>query len=105
MNEHIRLKRTKNVKGGVHNKQLQEITNHNKYSLLMKQFILSCVLSVTAIAPSQAQQANSQLPVYLDQTQPVEQRIDDAISRMTLAEKILILNSPTKTRCSVPISR
>ena len=52
----------------------------------MKQFILSCVLSVAAIAPSQAQQTTRQLPVYLDQTKPVEQRIDDAISRMTLAE-------------------
>ena len=46
----------------------------------MKQFILSCVLSVAAIAPSQAQQTTRRLPVYLDQTKPVEQRIDDAIS-------------------------
>lgn len=62
----------------------------------MKQFILSCVLSVAAIAPSQAQQANRQLPVYLDQTKPVEQRIDDAISRMTLAEKIRIIHAQSK---------
>ena len=59
----------------------------------MKQFILSCVLSVAAIAPSQAQQTTRQLPVYLDQTKPVEQRIDDAISRMTLAEKIRIIHA------------
>ena len=62
----------------------------------MKQFILSCVLSVAAIAPSQAQQANRQLPIYLDQTKPVEQRIDDAISRMTLAEKIRIIHAQSK---------
>ena len=35
----------------------------------MKQFILSCVLSVAAIAPSQAQQTTRQLPVYLDTDQ------------------------------------
>ena len=62
----------------------------------MKQFILSCVLSVAAIAPSKAQQTTRQLPVYLDQTKPVEQRIDDAISRMTLAEKIRIIHAQSK---------
>ena len=62
----------------------------------MKQFILSCVLSVAAIAPSQAQQTTRQLPVYFDQTKPVEQRIDDAISRMTLAEKIRIIHAQSK---------
>ena len=62
----------------------------------MKQFILSCVLSVAAIAPSQAQQTTRRLPVYLDQTKPVEQRIDDAISRMTLAEKIRIIHAQSK---------
>lgn len=62
----------------------------------MKQFILSCVLSVAAIAPSQAQQTTRQLPVYLDQSKPVEQRIDDAISRMTLAEKIRIIHAQSK---------
>ena len=62
----------------------------------MKQFILSCVLSAAAIAPSQAQQTTRQLPVYLDQTKPVEQRIDDAISRMTLAEKIRIIHAQSK---------
>ena len=62
----------------------------------MKQFILSCVVSVAAIAPSQAQQTTRQLPVYLDQTKPVEQRIDDAISRMTLAEKIRIIHAQSK---------
>ena len=67
----------------------------------MKQFILSCVLSVAAIAPSQAQQTTRQLPVYLDQTKPVEQRIDDAISRMTLAEKIRIIHAQSKSMSSV----
>ena len=59
----------------------------------MKHFILSCVLSVASIATTNAQQ---QLPVYLDNTKPVEQRIDDAIARMTLAEKIRIIHAQSK---------
>ena len=61
----------------------------------MKHFILSCALSMAAIATSSAQQTG-QLPVYLDNTKPVEQRIDDAISRMTLQEKIRIIHAQSK---------
>jgi len=39
-------------------------------------------------------QAGSQLPVYLDPKRPVEERIDDLMSRMTLKEKIGQLNLP-----------
>lgn len=41
-----------------------------------------------------AQQAPA-LPIYLDHDQPVEQRIDDVISRMTLKEKVGQLNLPS----------
>ena len=58
----------------------------------MKQLALSCVLSLTTIFSVQAQQ----LPVYLDDTKPVEQRIDDAISRMTLQEKIRVIHAQSK---------
>ena len=61
----------------------------------MKHFILSCALSMAAIATSSAQQTG-QLPVYLDNTKPVEQRIDDAIVRMTLQEKIRIIHAQSK---------
>ena len=61
----------------------------------MKQLILSCVLSAVAFT-SQAQQTASRLPIYLDQTKLEEQRIDDAISRMTLAEKIRIIHAQSK---------
>ena len=61
----------------------------------MKHFILSCALSMAAIATSSAQQTG-QLPVYLDNTKPVEQRIDDAIARMTLQEKIRIIHAQSK---------
>lgn len=63
----------------------------------MKHFILSCVLSAAAIAPTYAQQTSAtKLPVYLDNTKPVEQRIDDAIARMTLQEKIRIIHAQSK---------
>ena len=62
----------------------------------MKQLILSCILSAVAFATSQAQQTTNRLPIYIDQTKSEEQRIDDAISRMTLAEKIRIIHAQSK---------
>ncbi len=40
--------------------------------------------------------AFAQVPVYLDETKPVEQRIDDALRRMTLDEKIAIIHAQSK---------
>ena len=62
----------------------------------MKQLILSCILSAVAFATSQAQQTTNRLPIYLDLTKSEEQRIDDAISRMTLAEKNRIIHAQSK---------
>ena len=59
----------------------------------MKHLILSCVLSLAAVTTTQAQQ---QLPIYLDNTKSVEQRIDDALSRMTLQEKVRIIHAQSK---------
>ena len=59
----------------------------------MKHLILSCVLSLAAVTTTQAQQ---QLPIYLDNSKTIEQRIDDAISRMTLQEKIRIIHAQSK---------
>jgi len=36
------------------------------------------------------------VPVYLDESKPVEQRIDDALSRMTLDEKIAVIHAQSK---------
>ena len=38
----------------------------------------------------------AQTPVYLDETKPLEQRIDDALSRMTLDEKIAVIHAQSK---------
>ncbi len=40
--------------------------------------------------------AAQQLPLYLDTTQPIEQRIEDALGRMTLREKIGIIHAQSK---------
>ena len=54
----------------------------------MKKLAMS-VLLLSATASAQAQS----LPVYLDETKPIEQRIDDALSRMTLDEKIAVIHA------------
>jgi len=50
------------------------------------------------------EQAVSQTSLYFDPTQPVENRIDDLISRMTLEEKAMALfhNAPANERLGIP---
>ena len=38
----------------------------------------------------------AQTPVYLDESKPMEQRIDDALARMTLDEKIAVIHAQSK---------
>ena len=38
----------------------------------------------------------AQTPVYLDESKPLEQRIDDALARMTLDEKIAVIHAQSK---------
>ena len=57
----------------------------------MKHFLTTCIVAAFTLTAS-AQQT----PVYLDETKPVEQRIDDAISRMTLQEKIRVIHAQSK---------
>ena len=38
----------------------------------------------------------AQTPVYLDESKPMEQRIDDALTRMTLDEKIAVIHAQSK---------
>ena len=64
----------------------------------MKQFIttlarfVACLCALVSVSPAQAQS----LPVYLDETKSVEQRIEDALSRMTLDEKIAVIHAQSK---------
>ena len=62
----------------------------------MKHLIMTCVLCASAMTTTMAQLSQQQLPLYLDQSKPMEQRIDDAIARMTLQEKIRIIHAQSK---------
>ena len=52
------------------------------------------ILTLLLLGVSVGSQA--QLPVYLDESKPLEQRIDDALSRMTLDEKIAVIHAQSK---------
>ena len=68
----------------------------------MKQhFAIAFAFMLTAFSPAaQAQKhccgSKTALPVYLDDTKNIEQRVEDALSRMTLDEKIGVLTSSLK---------
>ncbi|MCT4119028.1 glycoside hydrolase family 3 C-terminal domain-containing protein [Elizabethkingia anophelis] len=60
---------------------------------MLKRIILASLISL--LAPG-LQAQNKQVPAYLDASKPVEQRIEDALSRMTLEEKIAMLHAQSK---------
>ena len=53
------------------------------------------VISILLFGASASTRAQS-LPIYLDESKLVEQRIDDALSRMTLNEKIAVIHAQSK---------
>ncbi|MDE6224605.1 MAG: glycoside hydrolase family 3 C-terminal domain-containing protein [Muribaculaceae bacterium] len=48
--------------------------------------------TLTAVTLSAA----AQTPIYLDNTKPIDERVNDALSRMTIAEKIAIIHAQSK---------
>ncbi|MBR2063753.1 MAG: glycoside hydrolase family 3 C-terminal domain-containing protein [Bacteroidales bacterium] len=54
------------------------------------------LLSISVLAASCCQSPKSEGPVYLDDSQPIEARVEDALSRMTLEEKVKILHAQSK---------
>lgn len=69
----------------------------------IKQFLV-----VTAMMTMFSAVAQTQTPVYLDKTKPIEERIEDALSRMTLEEKVAMchaqgkFSSPGVPRLGIP---
>lgn len=57
----------------------------------MKRIIALGMFSLVLGLSSQAQ-----TPVYLDDTKPIEERIEDALSRMTLEEKVAMIHAQSK---------
>src|SRR5690349_3094949 len=65
----------------------------------------SALIAGLVIRPARAQdQANATLPAYRDTTLPLEKRVDDLVSRMTLDEKARQMQrtAPEITRLGVP---
>jgi len=60
--------------------------------MLKKTVLLSLFTLISASAMAQT----NTIPVYLDESKPVEQRIQDALSKMTLEEKIAMLHAQSK---------
>lgn len=56
----------------------------------MKKVLLGLAMAV--VLPLSAQQK----PVYLDATKPIEQRVEDALSRLTLKEKVAMVHAQSK---------
>lgn len=56
----------------------------------IKSFIFSTLIFIGTLSSA------AETPVYLDDSKPLEERIDDALSRMTLKEKIAILHAQSK---------
>ena len=66
----------------------------------MKGMIISGMLALLLGSAVQAQT----IPVYLDNTKPVEERIEDALNRMTLEEKVAMTHAQSKF-CSPGVAR
>ena len=64
----------------------------------MKRLTSICALSATIWAVLSCGQAErkAETPVYLDESRPIEERVEDALSRMTLEEKVKILHAQSK---------
>lgn len=66
----------------------------------MKKIIVSAILALLLGGVARAQT----VPVYLDDAKPIEERIEDALSRMTLEEKVAMTHAQSKF-CSPGVAR
>lgn len=62
------------------------------------------IIPVAAMLLSSSWAAADSVPVYLDDTMPIDTRVEDALSRMTLDEKIRIIHAQSKF-CSPGVKR
>ena len=60
----------------------------NRYRLAAICGILTCVLLIASLSPVLSQTGGGSAPPYKDPSLPIEKRVDDLVSRMTLEEKV-----------------
>ena len=65
-----------------------------KNKILLKSLAGLCALAAVACGGGPGPQGS--VAVYLDESQPIEKRVEDALSRMTLEEKVTILHAQSK---------
>ena len=70
---------------------MNQVKNNNKQWIL--RVIVAAILFTIY---SSLFTAVAQTPTYLDESKPLEQRIDDALARMTLDEKIAVIHAQSK---------
>ena len=64
---------------------------------LISTIVIALMLATTTVSAQKAK------PIYLDNNAPLEQRVEDALSRMTLHEKIQVIHAQSKfTSAGVP---
>lgn len=54
------------------------------------------LIVLSSVALMLAASVQPQIPVYLDETKPMEERIEDALTRMTLEEKVAMIHAQSK---------
>ncbi|BFL30138.1 glycoside hydrolase family 3 C-terminal domain-containing protein [Alistipes shahii] len=65
-----------------------------KNKILLKSLAGLCALAAVTCGGGPGPQGS--VAVYLDESQPIEKRVEDALSRMTLEEKVAILHAQSK---------
>lgn len=57
---------------------------------------IAAFCALAAVACTGVQQPRGDVAVYLDESQPLEKRVEDALSRLTLEEKVGLLHAQSK---------
>ena len=78
----------------LNNKIISSLTFYKYF--MTKGLILRCIVLFSIVFFLHPTNLKSQIPVYLDETKSVESRIEDALSRMTMEEKIAMCHAQSK---------